>query len=72
MSSKHLCVSFLLPGTETPSPKEALGSNRITIGRRNHRQCHFRKLDELFTIPPLIENVNKFLFCTEFNYSLIY
>jgi hypothetical protein len=65
-------MSFLLPKIESPSPKEALGSNPIAIGRRNHRQCHFRALDEKFTNLPLMENVNKYMLCVGFNYSIIY
>jgi hypothetical protein len=63
---------FLLPKIEFRSPKEALGSNHIAIGRRNHRQNHFRALHEIFTNLPLMENVNKFMVCVGFNYSIIY
>jgi hypothetical protein len=63
---------FILAKIESPSPKEALGSNPIAIGRRNHRQNHFGALDKIFTNLPLMENVNKFMVCVGFNYSIIY
>jgi hypothetical protein len=49
-------MSFILPKPESPSPKEALGSNPIAIGRWNHRQSHFQDLDNIFTILPLNKN----------------
>jgi hypothetical protein len=65
-------MSFLLPKTEPPSPKEAIGLNPIAFGHRNHGQNHIHALDEIFTKLPLMENVNKFMVGVVFNYSIIY